>query len=196
MVTKEDVLESPKIFWKDQIKRSVKLSPEGLILEFGVATGTTINLIADAVPKKTVYGFDWFSGLPSDWIVNENLIRHKGMFSQEVPEVRSNVKLIIGRVEETIDHFIYKHKEDVGFIHFDMDLYEPTKIVLTKLNDRIKSGTVLRFDELCEQREDGWYIYWREHEYKALLEWCSEFNRKVSVDSREGTVGVTVIVNE
>lgn len=42
------------------------MSVEGLILEFGVWRGGTINHIAGKT-KRTVYGFDSFEGLPEDW---------------------------------------------------------------------------------------------------------------------------------
>ncbi len=39
---------------------------DGLYLEFGVYSGTTINHIADQVPHS-VHGFDSFEGLPEQW---------------------------------------------------------------------------------------------------------------------------------
>jgi hypothetical protein len=41
-------------------------NPEGLFLEFGVASGRTINHIAKT-RSGPVYGFDSFEGLPEDW---------------------------------------------------------------------------------------------------------------------------------
>ena len=41
---------------------------QGLILEFGVWSGKTINMIADNVGQsRQVHGFDSFEGLPEDW---------------------------------------------------------------------------------------------------------------------------------
>jgi hypothetical protein len=40
--------------------------PNTLWLEFGVATGTTINYISRFTNDK-VYGFDSFEGLPENW---------------------------------------------------------------------------------------------------------------------------------
>jgi hypothetical protein len=39
----------------------------GLILEFGVFSGNSINIIADKFPLRTIYGFDSFEGLPEEW---------------------------------------------------------------------------------------------------------------------------------
>ncbi len=40
---------------------------DGLILEFGVYKGETINFIASKLRDKVIYGFDSFEGLPEDW---------------------------------------------------------------------------------------------------------------------------------
>ena len=45
---------------------SVKIP--GAYLEFGVCTGTTINFLAALNPKKTIYGFDSFEGIPERWV--------------------------------------------------------------------------------------------------------------------------------
>ena len=51
----------------DLLRFAVHEAPqEGLILEFGVAGGGSINIIAEAT-TKTVYGFDSFEGLPGKW---------------------------------------------------------------------------------------------------------------------------------
>src|ERR1035441_6800840 len=39
---------------------SSEISSDGLILEFGVHTGSTINHIADKLTNKKIYGFDSF----------------------------------------------------------------------------------------------------------------------------------------
>ena len=60
----------------------------GLWLEFGVATGRTINIISSKTTNK-VYGFDTFQGLPEDWDDHQA----KGVYSQDgvLPKVNSNV---------------------------------------------------------------------------------------------------------
>ena len=44
-----------------------RMPGEGLLLEFGVHKGGTINYAAERNPGREVHGFDSFSGLPSDW---------------------------------------------------------------------------------------------------------------------------------
>jgi hypothetical protein len=43
-----------------------QVSMDGHFLEFGVASGTTINHISSQVSEQ-VHGFDSFEGLPEDW---------------------------------------------------------------------------------------------------------------------------------
>ncbi|CAB4181883.1 Macrocin-O-methyltransferase [uncultured Caudovirales phage] len=133
----------------------------GLVLEFGVASGGTINEISHHCDK--VYGFDSFKGLPEIWRTYEI-----GTFQCEVPTVPENVEFVIGLIQDTIDGFMNDHPEDVSFIHIDVDIYSATKCVLSKLKDRIKSGTIITFDEICT------YEGYEKHEFKAFLEFLNE----------------------
>ncbi len=40
---------------------------EGMVCEFGVASGQTLRLLTDQLPGRFVAGFDVFTGLPEDW---------------------------------------------------------------------------------------------------------------------------------
>jgi hypothetical protein len=66
--------------------------PEGLVLEFGVFSGRTINHISDYVESsQIVYGFDSFDGLPEDWRNNFQA----GTFAvNDLPNVKENIRLI------------------------------------------------------------------------------------------------------
>ncbi len=64
---------------------------EGLILEFGVFSGATINQIADRLPEKAIFGFDSFEGLPEDWTPGALAGHFK---RDELPAVRKNVELV------------------------------------------------------------------------------------------------------
>lgn len=132
----------------------------GLFLEFGVASGDTINCIASRTSQK-VYGFDSFEGLPEDWTGQ----LPKGAFKQShLPNVRANVELVIGLFDHTISDFLRYHPEPVAFIHIDCDLYSSTKCVFENLGDRIRSGTIIVFDEYLN------YSGWQKGERKAFYE--------------------------
>lgn len=135
----------------------------GLILEFGVADGASINRIAALVPGEAVYGFDSFAGLPEGWGT-----LGKGHFKAEaLPMVRENVGLVVGLFQETLGAFLAEHRGKVRFLHLDADLYSSTTYVLKALLEegRIQEGTVVQFDELF-----GYLYWWRDGEYRALKE--------------------------
>ncbi len=160
-----------------------KAEVDGLYLEFGVYSGTTINHIAERI-SQTVHGFDSFEGLPEQWGTVP-----PGRFHTEgnLPDVRDNVELHKGWFEETLPEFIKLHPQSVAFIHADADLYSSTKTILFTLKDQIVPGTVIVFDEYIN------YPYWKDHEYKAFTEFCTEFNREfeyLSYADRGYSVGV------
>lgn len=142
-----------------------KVSLDGLFLEFGVYSGNTINHISKEKPYCKIYGFDSFEGLPESWRSGFE----KGKFTKEnLPEVNSNVTLIKGWFDQTLPSFVNEHSEQIAFLHVDCDLYSSTKTVFNTLNNRIKSGTVIVFDEYFN------YPNWQNHEYKAFQEFIKD----------------------
>ena len=146
------------------LEESVVSAPSGMILEFGVFSGNTINRIALATSGK-VYGFDSFEGLPESW--NGMNI---GSFATTIPEVRKNVELVVGLFQNTLDNFLESHTENVGFCHIDCDLYSSSDFVLRKLQTRFKKGSIILFDEMAH------YPGYFNHEYKAFLEFLDYSN--------------------
>ena len=153
------------------LDRAISLAEKtGLFCEFGVYTGRTINYIAKQV--NIVHGFDSFEGLPEYWRNGYD----KGTFALEdktqLPSVGENVKLHVGWFDETLPSFIEKNSENVSFLHIDCDLYSSTKTIFKFLKERIKSGTVIVFDEYFN------YPFWQQHEFKAFQEFVAEQNLK------------------
>ena len=53
-----------------------------------------------------------------------------------------------GDIEQTVPHFVMANPgARLSFVHFDCDLYRPTKIALDALWDRVSRGGVVLFDE-------------------------------------------------
>jgi len=128
----------------------LKHKPDTLWLEFGVASGTTINYISKFTNDK-VYGFDSFEGLPEKWRDGFE----KGTFNRNrySPSVNPNVELIIGWFNQTLVSFIKKHDKKVSFIHMDADLYSSTKYIFDVLRDYLDDDCVIVFDELVNYPE-------------------------------------------
>ena len=138
--------------------------PDGLILEFGVASGGSFQQICRNCAPRTCYGFDWFQGLPEYWKMG----CEKGCFTcngQPPTDIPGNGKIVMGLVEDTLEGFLKEHSGPVAFVHFDMDLYKPTKFCLDRLASRfVPDQSILLFDEIlhCEGA--------KEHEERAFSE--------------------------
>jgi len=143
----------------------------GLVLEFGVRRGTSINQIA-AEAGQTVHGFDSFEGLPEAWGSEPQGILTTG---RELPSVRDNVTLHPGWFEDTLPAFLTTHPEPVRFVNIDSDIYSSACTVLTALAGRIRPGTVLVFDEYIGNRT------WAQDEYKAFQEYVQAYGVRYEV---------------
>ncbi len=135
---------------------------DGLICEFGVASGRTINWIAKHAGHRRIHGFDSFEGLPEDWRTGFS----EGSFKRiEPPRHAANVDLHIGRFEVTLPPFRAEYSGPLAFLHVDCDLYSSTKTILSHLADRIVPGTIIVFDEYLNYPgwENGEHGAWKEH---------------------------------
>ena len=133
---------------------------EGLVCEFGVWRGTTINYLA-SLTSQTIYGFDSFEGLPERWRDGFEAGRFR---VSRLPKVRSNVKLLKGWFNQSLPPFLSAHPQPALFLHVDCDSYSSTKTVLDLFQSRIVPGTVLVFDEYFN------YPGWQYGEAKAFDE--------------------------
>lgn len=139
---------------------------EGLLLEFGVRTGSTINHIARLHPTRRVHGFDSFEGLPERW---SGWTFEKGSFGGEgIPRVDDNVELVIGWFDETLPRFLESNEGTLALAHIDSDVYGSARTVLSQLAPRIGPGSVIVFNEYFN------YPNWKEHEYRAFQEFCRD----------------------
>jgi predicted O-methyltransferase YrrM len=142
-----------------------EVTVNGLYMEFGVFQGETINYIAKHCQAK-VYGFDSFEGLPEFWRDGFE----KGAFNVDhLPKVERNVTLIKGWFDETLPKFLEeKADEQIAFLHIDCDLYSSTKTIFDCLEDRIKPGTVIVFDEYFN------FPGWENDEFRAFKEFIDK----------------------
>ena len=133
---------------------------EGMVLEFGVRFGNSINFIAKHIDQE-IHGFDSFQGLPEAWEgFQAGVYTTRGKF----PEVPSNVRFHVGWFSDTLPAFAAEHTGPIRFMNVDCDLYSSTKTIFEFLGERIVPGTVIVFDEYF--MNPGW----REDEYKAFQE--------------------------
>ncbi len=135
---------------------------EGLVLEFGVYRGQSINGLAEMAPERTIYGFDSFEGLPENWVAE----LPQGAFSTagRLPPVRSNVRLLKGWFQQTLGPFLEAHPEPAALVHLDADLMSSTRYVLDTLGraGRLVDGCVIQFDDFY-----GWSNRYRNGDFAA-----------------------------
>jgi hypothetical protein len=130
----------------DYVLETIQFSNEQTLwLEFGVYKGSTINKISE-YSSSTVYGFDSFEGLPTDWRPKYS----KGAFSLEgqMPEVRQNVRLVKGWFEDTLKPFLETQQKKISFLHIDSDLYSSAKYILDTCREYFTDNCMVVFDEL------------------------------------------------
>ncbi len=147
-------------------------------LEFGVYEGASINYWCklNENPQSRFYGFDTFTGLPEAW---KNLLSDipSGTWTTKgnLPKIDDKrVMFYKGLFQETIDPFLEKYQPSEKIvIHNDSDLYSSSLYLLTRLDDIIKKNTIIIFDEFSNVM----------HEFKALEDYCSAYNRKYKVIS-------------
>jgi hypothetical protein len=147
----------------------VHASADGLFMEFGVWTGASINAIAARLPDKRIFGFDSFEGLKEDF---PGTPFRKGSFGLGgmTPKVLPNVTLVKGWFDETVPKFLLQHPEPIAYLHLDADTYETTALILDLLQRRIRTGTVIVFDEYHG------FPNWTNGEFKAWQEFLGKHN--------------------
>lgn len=138
----------------DVLDHVLQLVPEdGYALEFGVASGRSLALIAQ---RLKVVGFDSFEGLPEDW--RDGFPR--GMFACKPPQI-ANASIVIGLFDETLPRWFNEGDDpldELRLVHIDCDLYSSTATVLEHVGPRLLPGTYVVFDEFhgypgCEDHE-------------------------------------------
>jgi hypothetical protein len=152
------------------------LEVPGDIAEIGVYRGLGLMTWANLLEAycignrtKTVYGFDNWAGFKGfateDGALKERAGKVKGgynpsSFRQELEDAiaifdrdrfipwKPRVKLIDGDVEETAARFVTDNPGvRFSLIHFDCDLYKPTRAGLEAFWPRVSRGGIVMFDE-------------------------------------------------
>jgi hypothetical protein len=162
------------------------ITVQGLVCEFGVFEGESINYIAQRLPNSQIYGFDSFEGLPEDWRAE---VRAGHFKMQQLPEVQKNVQLIQGWFDTTLPGFLEKHSGPAAYLHIDSDLYSSARTILDLFAARICPGTVIIFDEFFN------YPGWQQGESKAFEEFVALHGTKfeyVGYSARDEQVAVVI----
>lgn len=146
---------------------AASISVEGPIMEFGVWAGWSINLLATALPSRTLYGFDSFEGLPESWF-GKGAGSKQFSLDGKLPQVAANVELVVGWFDQVLPAFMSNHAfKAVALLHVDCDLYSSTATILNSVHSRIVPGTIILFDEYFN------YPTWQRHEFAAFQDYVT-----------------------
>lgn len=141
----------------------------GEIVEFGIFKGNSLfrwikfrDLLEQTYSRKVI-GFDIFGDFPDANFEADKARRDafvaetnggKSITYEEINELldkqglNKNVDLIKGDILETLNIYLEKNPHlKISLLHIDVDLYEPVKIILEKLYDKVTTGGIIIFDD-------------------------------------------------
>lgn len=154
----------------------------GVVMEFGTRWGQNIGLFSSLRGiyepfnrTRSIIAFDTFEGFPTvspkdgpSPVIRKgaySVTRGYESFLGEVMDFheRENpldhirkYELVKGDVGATLPAYLDRHPETVvALAYFDLDLYEPTRVCLELIRDRLVKGSVVGFDELNEPVTPG-----------------------------------------
>ena len=137
---------------------------DGMYLEFGVRSGSTINHLARLNPKHTIHGFDSFDGLPEAW---SGYTMDVGAFSGEgMPEVAPNVELHVGWFDDTLPSFVEQHDGPLGARPHRLRHLQLVQDGARQSRDTDRARLGDRVQRYFN------YPNWKQHEYRAFQEFC------------------------
>jgi len=141
----------------------------GEIMEFGVFKGNSFfrwikfRDLLEQTQSRKIIGFDIFGNFPEAIYEDDKLKRDafvketsggKSISEAELrsllqeQKLESNVEIIPGDILKTLDEYLENNPHlKISLLHIDVDLYEPTKLVLEKLYDKVTKGGIIIFDD-------------------------------------------------
>ena len=155
---------SEALYVLEYLHRALRL--KGDVCEFGVAQGATSTLMANEIrdTDKDLWLFDSFKGLPKpgakdeliDDIFNlKSIEKYEGQMAFPVTSVQAKllrisfpaerVKIVDGFIEDTVASSLLPDR--VCFAYIDFDFYNPIRLALQLLHERLAPGGFLVVDD-------------------------------------------------
>lgn len=165
------------------------LHSHGIIMEFGVRWGQSLSILSALRGifepfnrHRKIVGFDTFAGFAGmnekdgelckctdgSFSVTENYEETLSQILklQESLNPISHLKkyeLVKGDAAQTVPTYLSAHPETIiSLAIFDFDIYAPTKVALEAIKPHLAKGSVLVFDELCDDIFPGETLALRE----------------------------------
>lgn len=158
------------------------LDVHGSVVEGGVYHGSGLMTFAQVSSilepvnfQRKIIGFDTFAGfedLTKEDEKSKSPVAHKGGLAADTYEDllrcaglydenrfighMGKIELVKGDVKKTIPAYLEEHPNLViSLLYLDFDVYEPTKIALEHLAERVPKGGIIAFDELNSEDWPG-----------------------------------------
>lgn len=139
----------------------------GHLVECGVYKGAsflrfaTFREILESPHSRKMIGFDAFGHFPdhNEDATNKDFVRRfaaaggDGIGRESMREVLAykgfdNCELIEGDICQTVPQYVIDHPElKIALLHVDVDVYQPTKVILDQLFGRVVKGGLVVFDD-------------------------------------------------
>lgn len=142
------------------------LNLPGHIVECGVFKGTslirfgTFREILESQYSRKLIGFDAFGVFPvpknksdQSFVKDFEGVAGEGISKEELEDLFTykgfkNYELIQGDIVKTVPKYVLDHPElKIALLHIDVDVYEPTRVILNQLYDRVVKGGLILFDD-------------------------------------------------
>lgn len=189
----------------------LQLPVHGSIMEFGVRWGQNLALWSECRAlyepynhNRKIIGFDTWEGFPSvhekDYDIVEkggwNVVPGYESYLEKILDYHQNenpishikkYELVKGDATVQLEKYLEEHPETViSMAYFDFDIYEPTKVCLELIKDRLTRGSVIGFDELNQSMFPGETLAVKEvfglSKYKIVRSQYSRVNSYLIVD--------------
>ena len=167
----------------DLARRIANSKAGAIALEFGVHKGASLRQIATNFPGE-VYGFDAFRGLRDPWSKPGKIPGSMDLDGKPPKGLDKfgNLTLLKGWVEDTLPEFLNSNPGPISLVHFDMDVYSPTRTALGYVKPRLHQGSIIIIDDFAG------FIGWQNHSFKALNEVFEDRELKTLALSRSVAV--------
>lgn len=140
----------------------------GLVLDFGVHNGKSTLQLGDGLlgQERVVWGFDAFEGIRDSWSKTDRPAGSMTLDGKVPPALvdHPKIEIVVGWVEDTLPDFLEKRLDSVGLVHFDMDVFIPTRFALEAVKPRLNPGAIIVFDDYFG------FIGWENHSHRAMTE--------------------------
>lgn len=143
----------------------------GHIAEFGSWRGANLLFLAkllriyDSQGSKQVHCFDSFEGLSTFTSEDGAAVDEKGEYAGSLRELtdmidlyefQDDITIHKGLIQDTLPRFIDENPGVMmSFVYCDTDLFEPTKLILENMHDRLVAGGIFVLDQWSHERWPG-----------------------------------------